>query len=594
MKSVIKNNLFLFGYIKKYAFAYIPLFFISAVFQALQIGLDVLGIKYVIDAVAGGDIKNSLFVILAYCAVRLITEGYDAWTNYYFAGLARKVSIGMTLERMSASQKLDFECFDIPEYYDAYSRALHSGEQQVSSLVGSTIAIVSNIVTFVSVSLIITSYSPWFLAAAAIQTIISYIVICGQNKLDYQYKYDNTRIGRIEGYYKNQCFSANVQMEDKLFHVVDFMKEKYQKAAEEVTDAYKKHLKKYHAAGFLQPAAAAVSMAASMAIAAILILAGRLTLGEFVSSLSAVQRLSGQLLSLVIQIPKMVQNSRYAEDYKKIVNYVPKIETEGSCVPCGEEKQAKPRPQGGHTMEFRNVSFRYPTSDKWVLRNVSFVIKPGQRAAIVGENGAGKTTIIKLILRLYDPTEGEILFDGRNLKNIPIESYRRNFTSVFQNFGLYCVTVEENIWFGSAGPTGEVLEKAGLGGRIQGAEDWSRMLTKKFNQDGIVLSGGEKQRLCIARALGRNAPIMLLDEPSSALDPIAEHEIIQVLLKESEAKSMVVITHRLSMCTAMDVIFYLENGCIAESGTHDQLMKTQRQYYQLFHTQAKHYIDGEK
>ncbi len=235
MKSVIKNNLFLFGYIKKYAFAYIPLFFVSAVFQALQIGLDVLGIKYVIDAAAGGDIKNSLFVILAYCAVRLMTEGYDAWTNYYFAGLARKVSIGMTLERMSASQRLDFECFDIPEYYDAYSRALHSGEQQVSSLVGSTIAIVSNIVTFVSVSLIITNYSPWFLAAAVIQTIISYIVICGQNKLDYQYKYNNTRIGRIEGYYKNQCFSANVQMEDKLFHVVDFMKEKYQEAAEEVT-----------------------------------------------------------------------------------------------------------------------------------------------------------------------------------------------------------------------------------------------------------------------------------------------------------------------------------------------------------------------
>ena len=594
MKNVIKNNLFLYGYIKKYAFAYIPLIFLSALFQALSSIVSVLGIKYVVDAVEQKNFTYSIFVILIYLAINLFVKSYFQWTNYYFPLLAKKVSIGMTLERMSASKKLDFQCYDIPEYYDAYSRALRSGEQQVSTLVGSSIAMISNIATLVSISTIIASYSWWFLLLAIAETIVSYFVIVKQNKLTYDFNHDNTRINREEGYFKNVCFSSSVQMEDRLFNVIDYMKEKYHNIATELFGIQKKHLKKYNSIGFLQVATSTVLLAASMLVSTILINKGQLTLGEFVSSISGVQSLAAQLLSLVIQFPKLIQNARYADDYKKIVDYAPCIEKKENNHNNEQSATFLPSTNNNYIIEFKDVSFKYPSSDNWVLRNLSFTIDSNKRIAIVGENGAGKTTIIKLLLRLYDPTEGEIMLNGKNLKEIPVATLRSCFTSIFQNYNLYCISLQENIWFDShEKQTLELLKKVGLNDRFNSSSDLNRMISRQFDDNGIVLSGGEAQRLCIARALSKNAPIMLLDEPSAALDPIMENQIINILMNESIDSSMIIITHRLSMCVLTDEIFYVENGQILESGSHDDLIKKKGKYFNLFNTQAKNYIKKE-
>ncbi len=594
MKKAIKNNLFLYGYIKKYAFAYIPLIFLSAFVQALSSIVNVLGIKYVVDAVEQKNFNYSIFVILIYLAINLFVKGYFQWTNYSFTLLSKKVSNGMALERMSASQKLDFQCFDIPEYYDAYSRALRSGEQQVSTLVGSSIAVLSNIVTLVAVCTVIANYSWWFCLLAVAETIVSYFVIVRQNKLDYKFNHDNTRINREEGYIKNACFSSSVQMEDRLFNVIDYVKEKYLNVSAKLFNLQKKHLKKYVSVGFLEVATSTVLLAVSMMVSTVLTNKGNLTLGEFVSSIEGVQSLSGQLLSLVIQFPKLIQNSRYADDYKKIVEYTP----------CIEKKQDNDKEQSSvvasllknndYVIEFKDVSFKYPSNDNWTLRHLSFTIDSKKRVALVGENGAGKTTIIKLILRLYDPTEGAIFLNGQNLKEIPIDSLRSCFTSIFQNYNIYSVPLQENIWFNSPKKqTGELLKKVGLD-KFNNNADLNRMISRQFDENGIVLSGGEAQRLCIARALSKDAPIMILDEPSAALDPMVENQIINALINESANRSMIVITHRLSMCVLTDEIFYLENGQVLESGSHDDLIQKRGKYFNLFTTQAKNYINKEE
>ncbi len=593
MKKAIKNNLFLYGYIKKYAFAYIPLIFLSALFQALSSILGVLGIKYVVDAVEQKNFTYSAFVISVYLVINLLVKSYFQWTNYYFPLLAKKVSIGMTLERMSASQKLDFECYDIPEYYDAYSRALRSGEQQVSTLVGSSIAMISNIATLVSISTIMASYSWWFLLLAVIETMVSYFVIVKQNKLTYDFNHDNTRINREEGYFKNVCFSSSVQMEDRLFNIVDFMKDKYHNVATKLFGVQKNHLKKYNSIGFLQVITSTVLLAISMFVSTILINRGQLTLGEFVSSITGVQSLAAQLLSLVIQFPKLIQNARYADDYKKIVEYIPSIENKDSDYKMQDDTSVPFLTNNNYIIEFKDVSFKYPSSDKWVLYHLSFTINSNKRIAIVGENGAGKTTIIKLLLRLYDPTEGEILLNGTNIKDIPVDSLRSCFTSIFQNYNLYSVSLQENIWFNpNENQTMELLKKVGLDDRFNNS-DLQRMISRQFDDTGIVLSGGEAQRLCIARALSKDAPIMILDEPSAALDPIMENQIIDILMNEVASHSMIIITHRLSMCVLSDEIFYVENGHILENGSHDDLIKKNGKYFNLFNTQAKNYIKKE-
>lgn len=595
MKKAIKNNLFLFGYIKKYAPAYFPLIFLSALFQALSSMVSVLGIKYVVDSVEQKNFIYSIFVIVIFLVINLVVKCYFQWTNYYFPLLAKKVSIGMTLERMSASQKLDFQCYDIPEYYDAYSRALHSGEEQVSALVGSSIAIVANIATLVSISTIIASYSSWFLLLAIVETSVSYFVIAKQNKLSYNFNHDNTRINREEEYYKNVCFSPSVQMEDRIFHVIDYMKEKYQAVASKLFDIQKKHLKRYNSMGFLQSATSTVLLAISMLVSTILINKDRLTLGEFVSSISGVQNLTAQLLSLVIQFPKLIQNARYADDYKKIVDYIPCIEPkENICNELGSTTSNSTK-SCNYIIEFKDVSFKYPASDIWVLRHLSFTIDSNKHIAIVGENGAGKTTIIKLLLRLYDPTEGEIILNGKNIKEIPIVTLRNLFTSIFQNYNLYYVSLQENIWFNSQErQTKELLKKVGLNDRFNSDFALNQMISKQFDDNGVVLSGGEAQRLCIARALSKSAPIMLLDEPSAALDPIMENQIINILISEATNRSMIIITHRLSMCVLTDEIFYIEKGQILESGSHDDLIGKKGKYFNLFNTQAKNYIKKER
>lgn len=477
----------------------------------------------------------------------------------------------------------------------------------MSILVGASIAFIANIATLVSVSTIVAGYSLWFLMIAVVDAILSYMVIIRQNKLDYSFNHDNTRVNRKESYYKNICFSSGVQMEDRIFGVIDDVKLKYQQTASEILNIQKEYLKKYHTFGFVQETASNALVMGAMIISTLLISIGRLTIGEFVSSLTGVRSLSGQLLSLIIQFPKLIQNSRYADDYKKIVDYRPHIEDNGldrigekltfksngkthDVHPGGRDDEVMPaeRTIKNHTIEFRRVSFKYPTSERWVLKDISFVVDSGKKYAIVGENGAGKTTIIKLILRLYDPTEGEILLDGKNLRTIPVRTLREQFTSIFQNYNLYSIPLQENIWFRSSGDTGKLLHKVGLDRRF-GSGDWSRTVTKQFDDDGIVLSGGEAQRLCIARALGKDAPIVLLDEPSSALDPKIEDEVIKLLLEETREKTTIIITHRLSMCTATDEILYLENGGIAEQGTHAELLKNHGKYYDLFMIQAKNY-----
>lgn len=593
MKKAIKNNLFLYGYIKRYAFAYIPLIFLSALFQALSSILGVLGIKYVVDAVEQKSFIYSAYVITVYLIINLFVKSYFQWTNYYFPLLAKRVSIGMTLERMSASQKLDFECYDIPEYYDAYSRALYSGEQQVSTLVGSSIAMISNIATLVSISTIMANYSWWFLLLAVIETIVSYFVIIKQNKLTYDFNHDNTRINREEGYFKNICFSSSVQMEDRLFNIVDYMKDKYYNVATKLFGIQKKHLKKYNSIGFLQVITSTILLATSMFVSTILINRGRLSLGEFVSSITGVQSLAAQLLSLVIQFPKLIQNARYADDYKKIVEYIPSIENKNNDHKQQNNTIAPFLTDNNHFIEFKDVSFKYPSSDKWVLYHLSFTINSNKRIAIVGENGAGKTTIIKLLLRLYNPTEGEILLNGTNIKDIPVDSLRSCFTSIFQNYNLYSISLQENIWFNpNENQTMELLKKVGLDDRFNNS-DLQRMISRQFDDAGIVLSGGEAQRLCIARALSKDAPIMILDEPSAALDPIMENQIIDILMNEVASHSMIIITHRLSMCVLSDEIFYVENGHIIENGIHDDLIKKNGKYFNLFNTQAKNYIKKE-
>ncbi|MCC8022213.1 MAG: ABC transporter ATP-binding protein/permease [Clostridiales bacterium] len=253
-------------------------------------------------------------------------------------------------------------------------------------------------------------------------------------------------------------------------------------------------------------------------------------------------------------------------------------------------------PAGGFVLEFRNVSFRYPGAPDYALRNVSITLDSRERLAIVGRNGSGKTTFIKLLCRLYDPQEGEILLNGVNIREYTEESYKKLFSVVFQDFALFSFPLGENIGGGTDYDPDQVracLEAAGFTGRSEELPDGlSTPLYKDVEENGVEISGGEAQKLALSRALYKDAPFVILDEPTAALDPEAEFDIYSKFNKLVENKAAIYISHRLSSCKFCSKIAVFQNGRLVQLGSHDALIAhADSEYAALWHAQAQYYVD---
>ena len=252
-----------------------------------------------------------------------------------------------------------------------------------------------------------------------------------------------------------------------------------------------------------------------------------------------------------------------------------------------------------HTIEFKNVCFSYPGTEREVLKNVSFVLSPGETTVLVGLNGAGKTTLIKLLTRLYDPTSGEILLDGANIKEYDPGELYSMFGIIFQDFGKYACTVAENVMFGEIDAKRDD-EKISHAVKAANADDFIERLPDKyetplmriFEREGTELSIGQWQKLAIARAFYSDSDVLILDEPTASLDAIAEQEIYSQFEQLRKDKTTIFVSHRLSSATTASKIIVLEYGELIEMGTHKELMAKEGRYYELFSTQAKHYIES--
>ena len=245
-------------------------------------------------------------------------------------------------------------------------------------------------------------------------------------------------------------------------------------------------------------------------------------------------------------------------------------------------------------MEFRDVSFRYPGTEAYALRHVNVKFKIGEKLAVVGRNGSGKTTFIKLMCRLYDPTEGEILLNGVNIKKYDYDEYMRIFSVVFQDFKLFSFSLGENVAAGmdcNDNRVEETLKQAGFGQRLAAMPEGIRTaLYQDFDQNGVEISGGEAQKIALARALYKNAPFVILDEPTAALDPVAEYDIYTRFNEMVGDKTAIYISHRLSSCRFCDTIAVFENGQIVQCGSHEKLVSDKNgAYYALWNAQAQYY-----
>lgn len=324
------------------------------------------------------------------------------------------------------------------------------------------------------------------------------------------------------------------------------------------------------------------------------IFAKTITIGNFTLYLSATATFFECVMSLLNSITSFLNNSRYVDDFRSFYE-MPELRQN---LPDQKTNLPKLQPQSQYEFEFQNVSFKYPRAERFALQNVSIKIKAGERLAVVGLNGAGKSTFIKLLLRLYQPTEGKILLNGIDIQTYDLNSYFKIFAPVFQEVNLFAMSFAENVSMKSLENTDKDLAhqsvvQSGLEEKLDSLEKGlDTQLLKVIYDDGIDLSGGQKQKLALARALYKNSPVVVLDEPTAALDAIAESKLYSDFDKLIGGKTSIYISHRLSSTQFCNNVAMFKDGKLIEYGTHESLLKQNGEYANMFKIQAQYYVDA--
>lgn len=487
------------------------------------------------------------------------------------------------------TMKMDFEHTEDPEALDALEKAQEGMSWYSGGIVGvlgAVFGLVNNMAALLGVSLIILFTCPWLLPVQIAALVVITILNAKNNKIDRDSFLELAKSNRVFGYVFWQLADFKLGKDIRLYDSADMMCGKAQHFSDEQIGIWRSTMRKQRKNSWGMDAVNALRDGISYFYIGFMAVTKAITVGDFSMCVSAAGTLYWSLYGIVSGVQTVSQKCAYAHRYIEFLRF-----------PAAMVKGTKPVKPGEHTIEFRHVSFKYPRSEKLVLRDINLTIKSGEHLSIVGLNGAGKTTFIKLLCRLYDVTEGEILVDDVNIKEYPEEEYRRLFSVVFQDFQLFAFSLRENIAFGEQADDKElerVLKLAGLWEDAQKLPNGlDTMLYKSFDENGTDLSGGQRQKTAIARALYRNAPVVILDEPTAALDPVAEYEIYRQFNTLVGGKTAVYISHRLSSCKFCDRIVVFADDTIKENGTHEQLVGIDGGIYAgMFAEQAKYYAEG--
>ncbi len=550
----------------------------------------VLFLKVLLSIIEGqATFEYFVKCLLLFFAVGIVYEIIIIVCDYMQNVAWKKVYKGLNNLIFQKAAELDVSCYEDPAFYDAYMRAtdiLTRGyfmafAVDLSNLLG-------NLIALVLVIGVVTTIDPvylLFLAPVAMVFVVQYV----KSKLLYKRDLEMTTNNRIKSYTQRTVFLKDYSKDMRTSNVFSVILNRYRKAVSDNIKIIKRYGVKLFIYtmvgsffGELVPIVGTYSFASYQFINN-----SGLDISGFSVVLSSINSVRQTSMTIADSIAQLSNVALYFKNLHDFFDYETQVKDGG--LEAGEFE----------SLEFKNVYFKYPTADKYSLQGVSLKINKGETTAVVGVNGAGKTTLVKLMLRFYDVTEGEILYNGVNVKEYNADSLRRRFATVFQDYKTFALSVNENVLC-HEGDDGEkllaqqALIQSGVWDKIktlpQGADT---VLTREFDEKGAGLSGGEQQKTATARLFARDFDIAILDEPSSALDPIAEYKMYENLIKATTDKTVVYISHRLSSTVLSDKIFVLGEGKVIESGDHAELMASGGEYAKMFALQASRYTGEE-
>lgn len=494
---------------------------------------------------------------------------------------------------MNKAKELDTASFDRPDFYEKLENASREAGNQPIRILRSIFAVGSALISMISFIVILWSVNPWAPVMIICVSVPSALVSMHFRKKNFLYVRRRSKDRRQMTYYKDLLVNKDAVKEIRIFQLADFFIRRYGEIFARYFKGLKRLFYKEGACNLLMSVLSAAVNCYLFFYVAVRVVRGSLQVGDYSLYTGALNSISNGISIVISNIAAIYEGTLFID------NMIIFMEEEKHIVPLLTEagKQKEIRRHIGHKIEFRHVFFHYPNQQKYVLEDINVTLNAGESVVLVGLNGAGKTTFIKLLIRLYDPTEGTILLDDVDIREYPLEELYEIYGIIFQDFIRYAVSVEENIAFGNISvplDKSRVQEAAAFGN----AEDFIRRLPRQyetplmriFEEEGAELSTGQWQKLSIARAFYADADILILDEPTAALDAIAEQEIYTRFDQLSENRTTVFVSHRLSSAATADKIIVLEYGRVIEEGTHRELMEKKGSYYTLFSTQAERYL----
>ncbi len=572
--------------------SYIVLLVLQAVTQAVRLWLNVILPKFLVDELLGGaDVRRLIIygglIVLNNVGMTLLEKLYrrmlEPRENYMRNAMNKKMA-----EKI---MNLEYSYLEEPYYLDLKERAVFALTNQgaITNLVIMISDTISKGVTLAGLLVIMATLGPFMILVLAAGIGIMLLLYKSMSTAMVEVMSQIIPINRKYGYYMELETEKQHQKDIRLYNMSGMIADKVMEFSEDVCDMFDVMLKKQGRVlggmNIVNDAIAAISYGYVGLRTISDRFGGRISIGSLTMYVTSAINFTSNVLSFGTSIINMLQNLSFLEPYMEFMAIKEETREEGKIK--FEEKI--------ETLEFNNVTFTYPKAEKPVLKNVSFSIRRGEKISIVGLNGAGKSTLVKLICRMYKADSGEIKINGKSIYDYDYGSYMKGISAVFQDYRLFNFTIGENISCqdrnADNAKINRLIEEVGLGEKIASLKEGiNSRFGKEYDKNGIEMSGGEGQKVAIARALYKESSMVILDEPASALDPISEAEIYEKFNSLVEDKTAIYISHRMSSSVFCDRILIIDGGCVADFDTHEHLMKkTDSLYYKLFHSQAENY-----